>query len=380
MMRAVFLFILIIIMGQTAGAQTVINKEQSILTIDILENGNVLWSEEQYYPLTSQSAISEWKLRLKGISDVSNVSNVSGVSNASNVISNVSNVSNVSNAISAINISTKKSTEINERINRSLLSAMNYSNRSMSIQNFNITYDLVDEKSNAYGVIRWNFEWVNFSQIEGSNIIIGDAFSDRVVPSIDNVLIMNIPEGYEVVNASPRFDKSDGNKLIWDGTMYRSFSKGEPSLLISRQQLSQDSFPVEIVTLLVIVILIVIASSGLFLFWKRVANSRKKEDLMKDALKAEGINDEAVQTGAEYSGSMKDLPSITEDILGDEEMIERYLIKCGGQAYQTDIVKDSGLSKSKISIVLAKMKDEGRIIKIRKGKENIIRIVTIQKE
>lgn len=377
MMRAVFLFILIIIMGQTAGAQTVINKEQSILTIDILENGNVLWSEEQYYPLTSQSAISEWKLRLKGISDVSNVSNVSGVSNASNVISNVSNVSN---AISAINISTKKSTEINERINRSLLSAMNYSNRSMSIQNFNITYDLVDEKSNAYGVIRWNFEWVNFSQIEGSNIIIGDAFSDRVVPSIDNVLIMNIPEGYEVVNASPRFDKSDGNKLIWDGTMYRSFSKGEPSLLISRQQLSQDSFPVEIVTLLVIVILIVIASSGLFLFWKRVANSRKKEDLMKDALKAEGINDEAVQTGAEYSGSMKDLPSITEDILGDEEMIERYLIKCGGQAYQTDIVKDSGLSKSKISIVLAKMKDEGRIIKIRKGKENIIRIVTIQKE
>lgn len=385
MMRAVFLFVLIIVMVQTAGAQAVITKEQSILTIDILENGNVLWSEEQYYPLTSQSAISEWKLRLKGISGISNVSDVSDVSNISNVsdVSNASNVSNAISAISAINISTKKSTEINERINRSLLSAMNYSNRSMSIQNFNITYDLVDEKSNAYGVIRWNFEWVNFSQIEGSNIIIGDAFSDRVVPSIDNVLIMNIPEGYEVVNASPRFDKSDGNKLIWDGTMYRSFSKGEPSLLISRKQLSQDSFPVEIVTLLVIVILIVIAGSGLFLFWKRVANSRKKEDLMKDALKAEGINDEAVQpvqTGAEYSGSMKDLPSITEDILGDEEMIERYLIKCGGQAYQTDIVKESGLSKSKISIVLAKMKDEGLIIKIRKGKENIIRMVTIQKE
>jgi uncharacterized membrane protein len=72
---------------------------------------------------------------------------------------------------------------------------------------------------------------------------------------------------------------------------------------------------------------------------------------------------------------MTDLPAITEEILGDEEMIERYLIKCKGQAYQTDIVNDSGLSKSKISIVLARMKDEGRILKIRKGKENIIRLV-----
>src|SRR4030067_2344490 len=74
------------------------------------------------------------------------------------------------------------------------------------------------------------------------------------------------------------------------------------------------------------------------------------------------------------SGDSSDLPPITEDILGDEDMIERYLKKSGGQAYQSDIVNESGLSKSKISIVLSKMKDEGRIIKIRKGKENVIRL------
>jgi uncharacterized membrane protein len=60
---------------------------------------------------------------------------------------------------------------------------------------------------------------------------------------------------------------------------------------------------------------------------------------------------------------------------GGEEMTEQYLIKCGGQAYQSDIVTESGLSKSKISSVLSKMKKEGRIIKIKKGKENIIRLV-----
>jgi predicted transcriptional regulator len=57
-----------------------------------------------------------------------------------------------------------------------------------------------------------------------------------------------------------------------------------------------------------------------------------------------------------------------EDIRG-EEMTEQYLIKCGGQAYQSDIVTESGLSKSKISSVLSNMKKEGRIIKIKKAKK-----------
>ena len=262
---------------------------------------------------------------------------------------------------------------------------MNYSNRSMSIQNFNITYDLVDEESDAYGVIRWNFEWVNFSQIEGSNITIGDAFSDRFAPSLDNVLIMNIPEGYEVVNASPRFDKSDGNKLIWDGTMYRSFGKGEPSLVLSRKLISEDSYPAGIV-----IISILVSGSLLFLLM-RWYFSKKKDGLNKDAVSEQSISEAASKPGeldakdeeevvgpdedqAVPTGANLDLPPITEDILGYEEMIERYLKKCGGQAYQSDIVNETGLSKSTISIVLSRMKDEGHILKIRKGKENVIRL------
>lgn len=60
---------------------------------------------------------------------------------------------------------------------------------------------------------------------------------------------------------------------------------------------------------------------------------------------------------------MAALPELTEVDLRDEEMIEKFLIKSGGQAYQSDIVKEIGVSKSKISIVLAKMKEEGRILR-----------------
>src|SRR5659263_383581 len=69
------------------------------------------------------------------------------------------------------------------------------------------------------------------------------------------------------------------------------------------------------------------------------------------------------------------LSELAKEDLEDEEMVKQFLLRSGGQAYQTDIVEHSGLSKSKISMVLSKMKDDGTIIKIRKGKENLIRLV-----
>ncbi|MCX9010044.1 MAG: hypothetical protein OIN66_02875 [Candidatus Methanoperedens sp.] len=69
---------------------------------------------------------------------------------------------------------------------------------------------------------------------------------------------------------------------------------------------------------------------------------------------------------------------MAEDIVWSEEMIEQYLARSGGQAYQSDTIKESGLSKSKISSVLEKMKEYGKIVKIRKGKENLIRL-TVKK-
>jgi uridylate kinase len=68
-------------------------------------------------------------------------------------------------------------------------------------------------------------------------------------------------------------------------------------------------------------------------------------------------------------------PSMEIEDLQYEEMIEHILIKSGGQAFQSDIVKETMLSKSKISIVISEMKHKGRIIKIRRGKENLIRLV-----
>jgi hypothetical protein len=387
-MRAVLVIILFILWGQTAGAQAQVTSQSIITTIEIYENGNAFWTTEMRTLLSTQSGISEWNLSLKDTNK------------------------------------TKKDLEdFSNGINSNIRSAENYSHRPMMARDLNISYETINIQSDTYGIIRLSFEWLGFSLYNDSKIMIGDAFSEERMPSSDDVLIIKIPKGYDEVNATPVFDKRDGNRLIWDGTMYNSFAKGEPNVVLQRKAIDQESFPfiIDQGSFPFMIVIIPLIGAGLFIIWikrdyfrkKELENVEKTHDLdmitvqtgaatpaMMGATRpaqtgvdiAEGAGEvQPVQTGvsegdqqveeeATYSGSFNELPDITEDILGDEEMIEKYLAKVGGQAYQTDIVKDSGLSKSKISIVLAKMKDEGRIIKIRKGKENIIRLATNKKE
>ena len=71
----------------------------------------------------------------------------------------------------------------------------------------------------------------------------------------------------------------------------------------------------------------------------------------------------------------EELPPLDEGrFLSDEERIVKYLEEAGGQMFQSDLVKKTDFSKSKLSMVLSDLKDKGTILKIKKGKENLIRL------
>ncbi len=211
--------------------------------------------------------------------------------------------------------------------------------------NLNISYGTPRTFSGDFGVVRYTFEWKKFSKVASKKIYIGDVFSEGMFLTGDNVLVIKIPDGYEFISTSPNYDKRDGNRLIWDGTLYRSFRSGEPSIVLSPIPTGNGTW------LIAGVLAVLTGSSSMLLFRKKRTAKPAHESI-------------------EY---FSPLPPLTEEELQDEEMIERVLIKSGGQAYQSDIVKEIGVSKSKISIVLARMKEDGRILKIRKGKENLIR-------
>ncbi|MCZ7357503.1 MAG: hypothetical protein O8C66_12635 [Candidatus Methanoperedens sp.] len=326
------LFISLLLLVHVASAETVI-------TIEVLENGTAMWTTEKRLPLTNQTEIGDWE---------------EFVSMGENTDQDGKDIA-----------------DFRDRIDWFISSAEKFSNRSMEAKNFNISYGTTKTLAGVFSIISYTFEWKNFSRVDSSNIFIGDAFSEGMVLSQDNVLIIKIPENYEVETVSPAFDLRDGNRLIWDGRMFRSFGRGEPSITLSKK----GRFTWYIIG----IVMFSLASGTSLILWKK-RQTRDFGDKIHDPTPPE-IN--ALTTGASQIAGTEIQPSHQEDLtlvlseidLGDEEMIENLLHKSGGQAYQSDIVKESGFSKSKISIVLAKMKEDGRIIKIKKGKENIIRLI-----
>ena len=307
MKRGVLFFLFLLLVIQPASAQ-------SLIIIDVQENGNAIWTMEEYLPLASNEETDEWEEFIQRGQDTKQYQN--------------------------------DIEEFRIKIDWFLNSAEESSNRPMDAKNFKISYDTAKTLSGTFGIVRFSFEWMNFSRIGSGKFFIGDVFTEGMIISSDNVLIINVPMGYEVESVSPDFDERDGNRLIWDGTLARSFDKGEPALVLSREKIDAAIWVWGLV-------LVILAAAAYVLLFKR------KKSLI---------------SGKKNNVDPMPSPMATE-VPEDEEMIEQILIRSGGQMYQSEIVKLSGLSKSKISIVLSKMKEDGKIIKIKKGKGNIIRLV-----
>jgi len=255
----------------------------------------------------------------------------------------------------------------------------------------------------------------------------GDAFpGGLLLLSPDNQLIISIPSGYNVTNVTPTFDKRNGNLLIWDGTLYSNFSTGEPFIVLSPLNVTNLTAPGSTnesyfakwpIKEIIIFLLVFMVSLAFIRFWKKkrsenvsAAKMKFYEDMVTQVPKEmfnelseipgawtkivqsvqkefgnesiEELEKAAREQRLKNMGLASSIPltELAKEEMEDEEMIKQFILRSGGQAYQSDIVEHSGLSKSKISMVLSKMKEEGFIIKIRKGKENLIRLVKLTNE
>lgn len=380
------LFCLFLIFGANLVA-----AQSSIITINVNNSTDAVWVMEKIIPLT-KTDLNEWESIVKTGQNISRYKNIPEYEDLYITLQNFS---------------------------------LNFSNRSMEVEPYNLTYDTRKTLTDGQGIIRYTFLWKNFTITDSDNIFIGDAFPGSVfLLSSDNQLRIMIPEGYEVINATPKFDVQNGKLLIWDGTLSSNFSEGQPFIVLSPANISNIS-NLKTPSIVndsttnwkwlviggVILFVIIIASVAFYRFfknkrlekvstrkmefyedmitevpnemlneiseipefWKKMVQSVQKEHGTKSVEELEKAAKEQrlINMGLDPSIPLSDMSF--ED-LDDEEMIRQFLLRKGGQAKQSDIVEHSGLSKSKISMVLSKMKGDGKIIKIRKGKENLIRL------
>ncbi|MDP2766997.1 MAG: hypothetical protein Q8O41_06055, partial [Candidatus Methanoperedens sp.] len=223
--------------------------------------------------------------------------------------------------------------EFKELMQKSASEAAVATSRSMATGDF--TGDAVVQSSptGKYGVVRYSFRWTNFAKADPA-LNIGDAFIGGLYLSKDNTLIIQYPSGYTVEQVAPQPDQIREG-MIWYGL--RSFGAGEPRIVLTK-----TSFP-----WIPLVIIIFIIAVGAFIYTRKIRGKNSKE-----------ITENISET----------------DMMNLEDRILKLLRESGGSIYQSEIGRKLDLPKSTVSSALNGLHNKNLIDKIKKGRENLIRL------
>jgi DNA-binding MarR family transcriptional regulator len=216
----------------------------------------------------------------------------------------------------------------------------------MEITDFSGDAVIQTSPSGKYGVVFYSFNWKGFAK-PGDQLTLGDAFAGGMYLAKDHTLIIRYPAGYTVSLAEPAPDQvRDG--LIWYGQ--RSFGAGEPRLVFER-----SAFPYMPVLFGCALVIIMIAGL-LFVLRKRHLKNTK----------------ETAETDEPDSATVT---MSDAEMLSLEEKIVQLLKTSNGEQFQSEIVKNLGLPKSTVSATLNDLHKRGVIQKVKKGRENLIRLI-----
>jgi uncharacterized membrane protein len=114
-------------------------------------------------------------------------------------------------------------------------------------------------------------------------------------------------------------------------------------------------------TLPIILALLVLLGAGGIVVWYTVFRSAE------ESIASTETDPSTDAEGAKAAGDLE-----TKELLSDEDHVLKLLEENGGRMRQVSIVEETEWSKSKVSMLLSDMEDEGDISKLRVGRENII--------
>lgn len=242
--------------------------------------------------------------------------------------------------------------EFRELMQKSVSAASNATTRKMMSGGFTGQASIETAPTGNYGVVSYSFTWTDFAKLDSDkNLNVGDVFVGGLYLSKDNALIIQFPQGYTVDQVSPQPDMvRDG--MIWYGL--RSFNAGEPNIVLLR-----PSIPWMLYALAVIILV-----AGAVIIFK----------IRRDNVQVTGApSGEVTETAVETHDEAADLGNMA-NMMDLEDRIVALLKESGGSLYQSDIVKKLDLPKSTVSSALNGLHTKNTIQKIKKGRENLIRL------
>ena len=238
--------------------------------------------------------------------------------------------------------------QVRDLMQHSAVQASVAASRPMAISNVTGNAVVQSSPTGKYGIVIYSFSWSGFAKPDG-NLAIGDAFSGGMYLAKDNTLVIRYPYGWTVSQVEPAPDQQRDD-LVWYGL--RSFSPGEPRVVLEK-----PAFPL---VPLIAGIIVIAVFAGFILY--RATKRRTGQDISKDPDELADVGEPAV-------------PLSEAEEAGLEERIINLLKSNGGEQYQSEIVKTLGLPKSTVSSALNSLHRKGMIQKVKKGRENLIRLM-----
>jgi len=236
--------------------------------------------------------------------------------------------------------------------------------------------------TNGTGVLSLTFTWTNFVTDTDHGFVVEDAVlmpGNRTwLASIEpgQRLVVETPEGYQVTDT--RFGLDNGSVVIQGPHTFR-----EPPTISYQQTVPEEPEPEGPPWSLIGGALLVglgLAAAVVYIRRHGEESPTPTDDTgdegptpvesPPDATPAaEETSDAADEAATEEADTDE---TIDPSLLSDEERVEHLLDENGGRMKQARIVRETGWSDAKVSQLLSTMADDGRIEKLRLGRENLI--------
>jgi hypothetical protein len=264
--------------------------------------------------------------------------------------------------------------------------ARDSTNRSMTIRDVERSFSEPATPANGTGRLTLSFTWTDFARVENETLEIGDAFSTADgswLPGLEpsQRLVIEPPPHYGVVDSTVA---PTNHTLQWTGPetfedreLYATFTGGAGP---TTPNPDAGGLPMLWMGLGLLVL-----GGGVIAVY---AVTRRRTTTEADADDRDPGVAAASDTGAGGDGGAQATAGATAlddgegadgeeddldaELLSDEERIERLLERNGGRMKQANIVSETGWSNAKVSQLLSAMDAEGRIDKLRIGRENLI--------
>lgn len=268
--------------------------------------------------------------------------------------------------------------------------------REMTLSAYEWNGTLVDTEGGQMGELTVAFTWESFARVAGQNnqrLHVDDVLVTDQGPWLRGLtarqsLVIGFPENHGVRNATV---SPQGGELRWSGPTTFDEQTLQATFIGNNQPSSGSGWAglgtAAIAVVLLVGFLIIIGLAALFVRYRDkisgvigTSDGDPQEDIQGHSAgdtrdDGEPLDSTSPETDrsplaeAEPAGAA---PVIDEELLSDEERVERLLERNGGRMKQADIVEETDWSNAKVSQLLSSMEEEGHIDKLRIGRENLI--------